>query len=56
MDTALLGTEDYVNWQRKVPVKPDGSTGWCDRAAVQHARFPAFPLRSNAGYGLYVPV
>ena len=27
MDTELLGTEDYVNWQRKVPVKPDGSTG-----------------------------
>jgi galactonate dehydratase len=27
LDTALLGTEDYVNWQRKVPVKPDGSTG-----------------------------
>jgi len=27
MDTALLGTEGYVNWQRKVPIKPDGSTG-----------------------------
>ena len=27
MDTALLGTEDYVNWQRKVPIRPDGSTG-----------------------------
>jgi len=27
MDTKLLGTEDYVNWQRKVPIKPDGSTG-----------------------------
>ncbi len=24
----LLGTEDYVNWTRKVPVKPDGSTGY----------------------------
>ena len=28
MDTALLGTEDYVNWQRKVPIRPDGSTGY----------------------------
>ena len=28
MDTDLLGTEDYVNWQRKVPTKPDGSTGY----------------------------
>ena len=28
MDTALLGTEDYVNWQRKIPIRPDGSTGY----------------------------
>jgi galactonate dehydratase len=28
MDEQLLGTEDYVHWQRKVPVKPDGSTGY----------------------------
>ena len=28
MDEKLLGTEDYVHWQRKVPVKPDGSTGY----------------------------
>ncbi len=24
----ILGTEDYVHWQRKVPIKPDGSTGY----------------------------
>jgi galactonate dehydratase len=24
----ILGTEDYVHWERKVPVKPDGSTGY----------------------------
>ena len=28
MDEALLGTEDYIHWERKVPVKPDGSTGY----------------------------
>jgi galactonate dehydratase len=28
MDMDVLGTEDYVNWTRKVPVKPDGSTGY----------------------------
>jgi galactonate dehydratase len=28
MDEELLGTEDYVNWTRKVPVRPDGSTGY----------------------------
>ena len=28
MDMEVLGTEDYVNWTRKVPVKPDGSTGY----------------------------
>jgi len=28
MDEALLGTEDYVHWERKVPVKPDGATGY----------------------------
>ncbi len=28
IDEALLGTEDYVHWERKVPVKPDGSTGY----------------------------
>ncbi len=28
MDEKLLGTEDYVHWQRKVPLKPDGSTGY----------------------------
>jgi galactonate dehydratase len=28
MDEELLGTEDYIHWQRKVPVKPDGSTGY----------------------------
>jgi galactonate dehydratase len=24
----ILGKEDYVHWQRKVPVRPDGSTGY----------------------------
>ena len=28
MDKEVLGTEDYVHWERKVPVKPDGSTGY----------------------------
>ncbi len=28
MNEALLGTEDYIHWERKVPVKPDGSTGY----------------------------
>ena len=27
-DEELLGTEDYIHWERKVPVKPDGSTGY----------------------------
>ena len=28
MDEALLGTEEYIHWERRVPVKPDGSTGY----------------------------
>ncbi len=28
MDEDLLGTEEYIHWERKVPVKPDGSTGY----------------------------
>lgn len=28
IDEELLGTEDYIHWERKVPVKPDGSTGY----------------------------
>lgn len=28
IDEKLLGTEDYVHWERKVPTKPDGSTGY----------------------------
>lgn len=28
IDEKRLGTEDYVHWERKVPVKPDGSTGY----------------------------
>jgi galactonate dehydratase len=28
IDEELLGTEDYVHWERAVPVKPDGSTGY----------------------------
>lgn len=28
MDMDVLGVEDYVHWTRKVPVKPDGSTGY----------------------------
>ena len=28
MDEELLGTEDYVHWERKVPVKPDGSSAY----------------------------
>jgi len=28
MDEDLLGTEGYIHWERKVPVKPDGSTGY----------------------------
>ncbi len=29
IDEALLARDDYVHWERKVPVKPDGSTGYC---------------------------
>jgi galactonate dehydratase len=28
MNMDVLGKETYVNWQRKVPVRPDGSTGY----------------------------
>ncbi|MDR7378509.1 galactonate dehydratase [Rhodoferax ferrireducens] len=28
MNEELLGTEEYIHWERKVPVKPDGSTGY----------------------------
>ncbi len=28
MDEELLGTEAYIHWERKVPVKPDGSTAY----------------------------
>jgi galactonate dehydratase len=28
MDEALLGTEAYIHWERKVPTKPDGSSGY----------------------------
>lgn len=28
MNEDVLGTEDYVHWERKIPVKPDGSTGY----------------------------
>jgi galactonate dehydratase len=28
MDEELLGTEEYIHWERKVPVKPDGATGY----------------------------
>jgi len=28
MDEKLLGTEDYIHWERKVPIKPDGSTAY----------------------------
>ena len=28
MNTEILGTEDYVNWTRKVPIRPDGSSAY----------------------------
>ena len=28
MDEALLGTEHYIHWERKVPTKPDGSSAY----------------------------
>ena len=28
MDEALLGTEQYIHWERKVPTKPDGSSAY----------------------------
>jgi len=28
MDEKIIGTEAYVHWARKVPVRPDGSTGY----------------------------
>ena len=28
MDLDVLAKDDYVHWQRKVPVRPDGSTGY----------------------------
>ncbi len=32
MDMEVLGQEDYVHWQRKVPVRPDGSTAYADHS------------------------
>lgn len=29
IDEDLIKKDDYVHWERKVPVKPDGSTGYC---------------------------
>jgi galactonate dehydratase len=29
IDEAVLVRDDYVHWERKPPVKPDGSTGYC---------------------------
>ena len=29
IDEAVLARDDYVHWERKVPTKPDGSTGYC---------------------------
>ena len=34
MDMEVLGKEDYVHWERKVPVKPDGSTGYAVRGGA----------------------
>ena len=28
MDLEVLGTPDYVHWQRKTAIRPDGSTAW----------------------------
>jgi len=29
IDEAVLARDDYVHWERKPPIKPDGSTGYC---------------------------
>ncbi len=28
IDEAVLGKEDYVHWERRIPIRPDGSTGY----------------------------
>lgn len=28
IDEAALAQDDWVHWERKVPVRPDGSTAW----------------------------
>jgi galactonate dehydratase len=28
IDESILGKEDYVHWERKIPIRPDGSTGY----------------------------
>jgi galactonate dehydratase len=28
IDESVLGKEDYVHWERKIPIRPDGSTGY----------------------------
>jgi galactonate dehydratase len=29
IDEAALAKDDYVHWERKLPIRPDGSTGYC---------------------------
>jgi galactonate dehydratase len=29
IDEAVLAKDDYIHWERKLPIRPDGSTGYC---------------------------
>ena len=29
IDEDVLARNDYVHWERKLPIRPDGSTGYC---------------------------
>ncbi|WP_127934631.1 hypothetical protein [Nonomuraea polychroma] len=28
IEESVLGTDDYVRWERVLPIRPDGSTGY----------------------------
>ncbi|MCB1993744.1 MAG: mandelate racemase/muconate lactonizing enzyme family protein, partial [Geminicoccaceae bacterium] len=29
IDEQALEKDDYIHWERKLPIRPDGSTGYC---------------------------
>jgi hypothetical protein len=48
IDEAALSTDDYVHWERQLPIRPDGSMAYCKKGQRPTENRSRLLIRRNA--------